>query len=110
MSPTIDRHNTVWGVPGMARDLLELLPKLARVRIIRSWAAPSPFLPDEQPAIGRLPGLENLFVATCFHLTITTIPILSDLMAGMILDENIQPSLAEFSPARFTISHRVVLD
>lgn len=104
MSPTIDRHNTVWGVPGMARDLLKLLPKLAGVRVIRSWAAPSPFLPDEHPAIGRLPGLENLFVATCFHLTITTIPILSDLMAGMILGENIQPSLAEFSPARFAVS------
>jgi D-hydroxyproline dehydrogenase subunit beta len=101
MSPTIDRRNTIWGVPGMAHDLLGLFPKLAGVRIRRSWAAPSPFLPDEHPAIGWLPGLDNLFVATCFHLTITTLPILSDLMAGLILGETGQLSLAEFDPTRF---------
>lgn len=97
----IHRRNSPWGGPGIARDLLELFPGLAGVRIVRSWAAPSPFLPDEQPAIGRLPGRANLFVATCFHLTITTIPVLSQLIAGMILDNTIPPALAGFSPDRF---------
>lgn len=101
MVPEIHRRSTAWGAPGIARDLLQLFPKLAGVRIMRSWAAPSPFLPDEHPAIGWLPGRENLFVATCFHLTITTIPVLSDLIAGMILGEQVRPSLEEFSPGRF---------
>ncbi len=101
MSPTIHRRNSDWGIPGIARDLLQLFPALSGVRIVRAWAAPSPFLPDEHPAIGWLPGLDNLFVATCFHLTITTIPVISDLIAGMILGEDVQPSLEEFSPARF---------
>ncbi len=101
MTPVIHRANSAWGIPGIARDLMALFPALANVRIVRSWAAPSPFLPDEQPAIGWMPGRTNLFVATCFHLTITTIPVLSDLMAGMILGDPPPPQLAEFNPARF---------
>lgn len=101
MMPDIRHCNSAWGAPGMARDLLALFPALSRVRIVRAWAAPSPFLPDEQPAIGWLPGLDNLFVATCFHLTITTIPVLSRLIAGMIVGETVTPSLAGFSPTRF---------
>jgi glycine/D-amino acid oxidase-like deaminating enzyme len=101
MTETIHRANGAWGMPGMARDLLELFPSLREVRIVRSWAAPSPFLPDEQPAIGWMPGLDNLFVATCFHLTITTVPVISEMIAEMVLDESVRPSLEEFSPARF---------
>lgn len=103
MSTLIHRENSDWGIAGIARDLLALFPGLAQVRIVRGWAAPSPFLPDEQPAIGRVPGLDNLFVATCFHLTITTIPVLSELIAGLVLGEAGAPALTEFSPARFEI-------
>ena len=101
MTETIHRTNSAWGMPGMARDLLELFPSLGGVRIVRSWAAPSPCLPDEQPAIGWVPGLDNLFVATCFHLTITTVPVISKMIAGMVLSESVEPSLDEFSPERF---------
>lgn len=101
MTPAIHRRNSEWGSPAIARDILALFPRLARARIVRAWAAPSPFLPDEQPAIGWLPGLDNLFVATCFHLTITTIPVLSEWIAGLVLGETGAPALAAFSPGRF---------
>jgi sarcosine oxidase subunit beta len=101
MSPTIHRANSSWGPPGIARDMLALFPTLTQVRIVRSWAAPSPFMPDEHPAIGWLPDLSNLFVATCFHLTITTIPVVSELIAGMVLGEAVEPTLDEFTPTRF---------
>ena len=100
-SPEIHRANSHWGPPAIARDLLALFPALAGVQIVRSWAAPSPFLPDEHPAIGPLPGLDNLFVATCFHLTVTTIPIISELVAAMVLGDAVAPALDEFSPGRF---------
>ena len=100
-TPHIHRANSAWGVPAIARDLLALLPALADVRLLRAWASPSPFLPDEQPAIGWIPGLENCFVATCFHNTITTIPVLSEIIAGQILDEQTSLDLSAFSPARF---------
>ena len=103
MSPKIHRNNSCWGTPGMAKDFLGLFPSLSNVRIIRAWAAPSPFLPDEHPAIGWVPDIKNLFVATCFHLTITTIPIISQLVADAILGQNEGSMLEEFSPARFGI-------
>lgn len=101
MGTGLHRRNSHWGAPGMARDLLDLFPAFSSVRILRTWAAPSPFLPDEQPAIGWMPGLENLFVATCFHLTITTIPVLSEMMSAMILRQKHFPELAPFDPGRF---------
>lgn len=101
MGAELHRRNSHWGVPGMARDLLQLFPGLAGVRILRTWAAPSPFLPDEQPAIGWIPGLDNLFAGTCFHLTITTIPVLSEMMSAMILRRQLYPELAPFDPGRF---------
>jgi sarcosine oxidase subunit beta len=101
MTPEIHRRNSGWGLPAIARELLALFPALANVRITRAWAAPSPFLPDEHPAIGWAPGMDNLFVATCFHLTITTIPRLSQLIAGLILGETVEPGLAAFAPDRF---------
>ncbi len=100
-SPEIHRANSYWGPPAIARDLLELFPDLADVRVMRSWAAPSPFLPDENPAIGLMPGFENLFVATCFHLTVTTIPVISQLVAAQLLGDAPLPELDPFSPARF---------
>jgi glycine/D-amino acid oxidase-like deaminating enzyme len=101
MSQILHRANSSWGPPGIARDILGLFPDLSNVRVVRSWAAPSPFLPDEQPAIGWIPGFDNLFVGTCFHLTVTTIPIISEIIAGAILEQSEVPILEDFSPARF---------
>jgi glycine/D-amino acid oxidase-like deaminating enzyme len=68
---------------------------------MRAWTGQSPFLPDSQPAVGWMPEVGNLFVATCFHLTITTTPILAELIAGMILGQPAALSLDSFNPARF---------
>lgn len=106
MTPNIHRGNSYWGAPAIARDLLALFPALSGARIVRAWAAPSPFLPDEQPAIGPLPDFDNLFVATCFHLTITTIPVLSRMIAKMLVGESTTPWPPEFNPARFEQSQK----
>jgi len=97
----IHRSNSAWGIPAIAKDLLALFPALAHVRLLRAWASPSPFLPDEHPAIGWAPGLDNCFVATCFHNTITTIPVLSQVIAGTILGEQPTMDMSAFDPARF---------
>ncbi len=98
----IHRSNSAWGVPAIARELLALFPTFSNVRLVRAWASPSPFLPDEQPAIGWASGLDNCFVATCFHNTITTIPVLSQIIADMILGEQPDIDLSAFNPARFS--------
>ena len=81
MTDEIRQQTSIWGPPGMAAELLRLAPKF-EVRVLRAWTGQSPFLPDAQPAIGWMPGVDNLFVATCFHLTITTTPILTELIVG----------------------------
>ena len=101
MTEHIHRANSAWGLPALAHELQTLFPALAQVRLVRAWAAPSPFLPDEQPAIGWVPGLENCFVATCFHNTITTIPVLSELIAEIILDGQSEIDISPFNPHRF---------
>jgi glycine/D-amino acid oxidase-like deaminating enzyme len=101
MGANLHHANSDWGPPGMAHELLALFPHFENVRIMRAWAAPSPFLPDEQPAIGWMPALDNLFVATCFHMTISTIPVLSEMISETVLGVADYPSLAQLSPARF---------
>jgi glycine/D-amino acid oxidase-like deaminating enzyme len=96
----IDQASTVWGMPALSDALQKYFPVLARVRVMRTWAAPSPFLPDYLPAVGWLPGFDNLFVLAGLHLAIPTIPVLAERSAEMILGQDMI-SLASFSPDRF---------
>lgn len=98
----IHRGCSAWGLAGMARDLLGLYPGLRGVRALRGWGIPTPFTPDEEPIVGFMPGWENLFVSAGYLLTISTIPILSEWMAGMIVGEEPPMDLSPYTPARFT--------
>jgi glycine/D-amino acid oxidase-like deaminating enzyme len=95
------RRNTAWGPAGIAADLLKLFPALARVRVVRSWARPTPFAADEQPLIGPLPAWDNLYAALYFHLSLTTLPVVSALIAAEVLGQPVEPALTPFAPARF---------
>jgi sarcosine oxidase subunit beta len=97
----LHRRTSAWGVAGMAADLLRLYPALAGVRVVRSWAIPTPFSPDDEPLVGWAPGCDNLFVAAAFMETITVAPLMCDWVAGMILGETPPADLGLFSPDRF---------
>jgi sarcosine oxidase subunit beta len=97
----LHRRVSVWGLTAVARDLVQLFPFLAKVRIVRSWGRPTSFTPDEEPLIGWTPQLDNLYLATSMVETITTVPLLSEWMA-MAIQGQIPPfSLEAYSPARF---------
>ena len=72
-----------------------------KTRIVRAWGRPTSFTPDEEPLIGWVPALENLFVAASLVITITTVPLLSEWMALLIQGKTPPVSLEEYSPARF---------
>jgi sarcosine oxidase subunit beta len=97
----LHRRSSAWGLAGMAADLLRLYPALASVRVVRGWAIPTPFSPDDEPLVGWAPGRDNLFVAAAFMQTITAVPLISDWMAGMILGEALPVDLSLFAPERF---------
>jgi sarcosine oxidase subunit beta len=97
----LHRRASAWGMAGMAADLLRLCPVLRGVRVVRGWAVPTPFSPDDEPLVGWIPGRDNLFVAAAFHETISVVPLVTDWMAGLILGERPPADLSVFSPARF---------
>jgi sarcosine oxidase subunit beta len=95
-------RSTDWGIAGMAAKVLQLLPWLREVRLLRGWGVPSAVSPDEKPIIGWADQVSNLFVAGRLHLNIATLPVVSDLAARMALAETVEPSLDEYSPRRFS--------
>jgi len=97
----IHRATTAWGITTLARELLDLLPVLRNVRVVRAWGSPTPFTIDEQPAIGWMPQLQNAFVGAGFLQTITALPLVSEWMAQMICGDTPAYDLGEFSPGRF---------
>lgn len=97
------KNVSAWGITALAKELIELYPFMSKVRVVRSWGRPTSFTPDEEPIIGWMPQLENVFVATSLVETITAVPILSEWMAMMMLDKNPPTSLDQFAPSRFTL-------
>jgi sarcosine oxidase subunit beta len=98
----LHRRSSAWGLAGMAAGLLQLYPALAGVRVVRAWAIPTAFTPDDEPLIGWVPGRNNLFVAAALLETITAVPLISDWMAGMILGEAPPVDLSLYAPDRFS--------
>lgn len=95
------RRCSAWGLSGIASELLQLYPALGRTRVLRGWGVPTPFTPDDEPIVGWLPTWENLFVAAGFLVTITTLPLLSEWMADMILGDDVPVDLSPYAADRF---------
>jgi sarcosine oxidase subunit beta len=101
---TDEKHQRVsaWGISAMAVEMVKIFPFLRNVRVTRSWGRPTSFAPDEEPIIGWVPQLDNMYVATSLVETITTVPLLSDWMSLMIQGQKPPLSLDLYSPARFS--------
>ncbi len=95
---------SVWGLTALCQNLRQQFPGLSDIRVLRSWAAASPFLPDYLPAIGNLPQIKNLTLAIGFHLAIPTIPLICEEIAHAFKDSGLTglpDYLQAFSPQRF---------
>jgi D-amino-acid dehydrogenase len=67
-----------------------------------AWAGFRPLLPDGLPAIGPVPGLDGLHVATGHGmLGVTLAPTTAEVLAPAVLDDKPSLALAPFSVARF---------
>jgi D-amino-acid dehydrogenase len=66
------------------------------------WVGMRPLTPDGLPLLGRVPRLENVWVATGHAmLGITMAPVTGDAMAAMMSGETAPAAMAAFEPGRF---------
>ena len=72
------------------------------------WTGPRPMTPDGLPAIGLVPGWENVAVAAGHAmLGITLAPATAEAVADLLTTGDAPPTLRPFDPARFGRSRRV---
>lgn len=68
-----------------------------------AWAGFRPITPDGLPVIGRLPGFDNLLVASGHAmLGVTLAPVTGEAVAGVLAADRPIDRLAPFDPARFS--------
>jgi sarcosine oxidase subunit beta len=96
----LGRRVTVTALPAIAREAQQRFPNLRQAAVIRGWAIPVAFVPDNRPLLGPLDEVAGLLVATGLKSTIILTPLVGALVADMVTGRDLDPRLAEFSPSR----------
>jgi glycine oxidase len=90
------------GLAEVRRMATAMVPALRYPEVASDWAGLRPGSPDGRPIIGRLPGKDNVFVATGhFRNGILLGPITGRLIAQLITEGKTELPLEPFSPSRF---------
>jgi sarcosine oxidase subunit beta len=77
-------------------------PALEEVRVLRGWGGLYAITPDDNPILGRVPGLEGLIMAAGFSgHGFQQGPAVGRLLADLILDGDTDLDLSPFALARF---------
>jgi sarcosine oxidase subunit beta len=91
-----------------AKKIVDLLPGVADVPVLRTWGGVSSLTPDMQPILGET-EMEGLYVAVSSYRGLMTSPAVGRMMAGLVLEEGTNdPILAQLSPRRFTTGDLIV--
>jgi sarcosine oxidase, subunit beta len=91
---------TFEGQAAIAREIRRFFPDLARLRVVRGWAAPVAYTPDGRPYLGPVPGIEGLLLATAFKSTVIVTPLVGRLVKQLVSTGKAELDLSPFSPAR----------
>jgi glycine/D-amino acid oxidase-like deaminating enzyme len=83
------------------RLAVRVVPGLARLHVLRSWAGYEGVSPDSLPYLGRLPNHEDVFVAACARGGFTLGPLLGQLLGELILVGRPSRPIELFAPGRF---------
>lgn len=96
--------NDLEAVSRILSDAVALVPGLARLRLLRAFAGARTAVSDGLPLIGRLPGIENGFIATGFEGDgICLGPVTGRTIAELVTGERPSIDISPFDPARFGI-------
>jgi len=92
-----DARPTAGGIAGLLELATALVPSLATAPLERCWAGLRPGSPDGLPYLGKVPGLDNLFVAAGhFRAGLQLSPATGQLMRDLICKGQPSVSLEPF--------------
>jgi sarcosine oxidase subunit beta len=84
-----------------APKVIDLLPGVADVPVLRTWGGVSSLTPDMQPILGQT-EVEGLYVAVSSYRGFMTSPAVGRMMSALILDDDTNdPILSKLGPRRF---------
>lgn len=83
------------------RLALRVVPALAGLNALRSWAGYEGVTPDSYPYLGPVRGHDNIFVAACAHGGFTLGPAMGLLLSEVMLGVPPSRPIGLFDPARF---------
>ncbi|MEJ8570443.1 FAD-binding oxidoreductase [Microbaculum marinum] len=82
-----------------------VIPGLARLNVVRSWAGYEGVTPDSLPYLGRLPGQPNVYCGACARGGFTLGPLMGRLLGELIADGITSRPIDLFDPGRFMSGH-----
>lgn len=97
-----DARVTPAGLAELSALIERVAPSLAGGRFVDAWAGLRPGTEHGEALIGRLPHLDNVWLATGhFRSGALLAPATSELLSASIISGQVDPRLAPFDPARF---------
>lgn len=91
-----DKRTTAEAIAGLIDFAIGIVPQLAGAAVERTWAGLRPESADGLPYLGRVPGVDNLFVAAGhFRAGVQLSPITAKLLAQSLLN---QPTAVPIEP------------
>ncbi|HET6670026.1 MAG TPA: glycine oxidase ThiO [Pyrinomonadaceae bacterium] len=94
---------TTQGRESIRSHAVEIVPGIATLPLVDSWAGLRPRAPDNLPVLGKSSETDGLFFAAGHYRNgILLAPLTGELLAGLIADNVVAEELHTFAPDRFT--------
>lgn len=96
-----DKRNTAEGVCHLLTLCQKLVPGLAGVTVVRTWAGLRPGTPDRGPYLGAVPGWRGLWSATGhFRSGLILAPLTGEIITDLIVRGSTPWDIARLAPGR----------
>lgn len=82
------------------RVALKVVPRIADVKVIRTWVGTGNGTEDHNPIIDKFPGIEGLFVGMYPYMGFTASPLMGQLLAELVLSGRCERDISHFSIER----------
>ncbi len=79
------------------RVALKVVPRIADVKVIRTWVGTGNGTEDHNPIIDKFPGVDDLYVGMYPYMGFTASPLMGKLLAELILTGKCQRDISHFS-------------